>query len=75
MTQQEEQLLASLTLCDEIYQSTLSECLALETEYLRIVEQLPPQDRALLEHYIALCEELEYRRTDIALHTKMDSLG
>ena len=74
MTKQEAQLLAQLTRCDTIYQATLSKCLALESEYQRILASLPAKDRIILERYIALCEELDDRRTDIALHTKKDSL-
>ena len=34
-----------------------------EKEYLRIMEKLNEQDRQIMEYYILLCEELEYKRT------------
>ncbi len=74
MPSQEAALLVQLTRRDGVYQTLLADCLALETEYRRILEQLSPEDRTLLERYITLCEELEYRRTEIALQTRMDSL-
>lgn len=53
--------IAVLVQTDAEYHKLLSECKQLEPEYLRIVASLPEKDRALLDRYITLCEELEYR--------------
>lgn len=51
---------------DPIYQSLLAECAAAEAAYLAIVQTLSPEDRACVERYISLCEELDNRRAQIA---------
>lgn len=53
--------IAVLVQTDAEYQKLLSECKQLEPEHLRIVASLPEKDRTLLDRYITLCEELEYR--------------
>lgn len=53
--------IAMLVRHDAEYQKLLSECKKLEPEYQRIMASLPEKDRALLDRYITLCEELEYR--------------
>lgn len=53
--------IAMLVGYDTEYQEVLSECKKLEPEYQRIMASLPEQDRVLLDRYITLCEELEYR--------------
>ena len=55
-----------LTEKDPVYQDMLAQCEKAELEYLRIIQKLPEEDRRKLEHYICLCEELEYRRTCLA---------
>ena len=52
---------------DEIYQQLLVDCKAMERGYLRIISNLTDEDRERLERYIALGEELEHRRTWIAM--------
>ena len=75
MTLEQEKLLALHTRADAHYQSLLRQCGELESEYRRIMALLKPDDALALERYISLCEELEYRRTDIAMTIKMDSFG
>ena len=66
MTDFQEQLLIELTRRDVFYQQLLKECEELTPCYKRILHTLPEEDRQILEHYICLCEELEYRRTCLA---------
>ena len=75
MTYEQEKILAHLTHTDKQYQSLLSQCTALEAEYQRILDHLPTDDRAILERYIALCEEMDYRKLCIAIDIKKDTLG
>lgn len=51
---------------DPWYRELLEKCAALEEDYQRIFLSLPEADREKLDAYIALCEELEYRRMQIA---------
>ena len=60
---------------DEIYQQMLKEAESLEAEYERILHSLSEEDQIVLEKYISLSEEMEYRRTFLALVIKKDSLG
>ena len=75
MTQEQENMLVALTAADAEYQKLLGQCAALETEYERILGSLSQHDRETLERYIGLCEELEYRRTRIALEMNKAALG
>ena len=59
-------LVASLCKNDPIYQSLLQECATAEAEYLNAINNLSPKNRACIERYIALCDELDNRRTQIA---------
>ena len=52
---------------DAIYREMLAECEKLEEDFLRIKSQLPDEEQRLLEKYISLREELEYRRTVLAM--------
>ena len=63
-----EQQLQELLQCDPVYQNLLLECTALEIEYTRIKESLSEEKQILLDKYVTLCEELEYRRTYHAMH-------
>ena len=63
-----EQQLQKYLQCDPDYQRLLLACNALEKEYARIKEQLTKEDQILLDKYLTLCEELEYRRTYHAMH-------
>ena len=63
-----EQQLQELLQCDPVYQKLLLECNSLEVEYIRIKKQLTVEDQKLLDKYLALCEELEYRRTYHAMN-------
>lgn len=71
---QEERKLSILLMLDNEYQQLLQECKVLENEYIRIVGCLTEQDRDVLDRYIAVCEELEFRRCTLAAQIKSDSL-
>lgn len=51
---------------DSFYQNLLQQCQALAIDYVRIQKSLSQEDQEILEHYIALCEELEYQRSRMA---------
>lgn len=56
----------SLALKNDVwYQYLLQECAKAEVHYLRIRADLSETDQELLDHYISLCEELEYRRASL----------
>ena len=74
MTYEQKNLLSHLTHVDKQYQTLLMQCSELEAEYQRIIEHLTPDDRAILERYIALCEEMDYRKLSIAMGIKKDTL-
>ena len=63
-----EQQLQECLQSDPVYQNLLLECTALEIEYTRIKKNLTAEDQILLDKYLTLCEELEYRRTYHAMH-------
>jgi len=66
LSTKEEKLLEQMK-TDVIYQELLNQCLEAETRYQRLLTKLNANDQNDLEHYIALCEELEYRRASLAL--------
>ena len=54
---------------DTQYQELLDKCCALTEEYFRVLESLHPNDRACLQQYRDLCEDLEDRTVQlIAAH-------
>lgn len=67
MAFEQEQQLISRTRTDAEFQTLLQQCAALESEFLRIRNSLPEDSQGILDEYICLCEELEYRRTCLAL--------
>ena len=67
MTCEKELRLTEISKSDSIYQELLQRCQALESDYLRIKSGLSAEDQETLDRYISLCEELEYRRTCLAL--------
>lgn len=67
MIDRQEQKLLEATKNDPIYRQLLSQCRAPENDYIRISHQLSDADRDVLQRYISLCEELEYRRTCLAM--------
>ena len=67
MTDLQEQQLKIRISADPEYQSLLQQCIALEPEYLRIRNSLSVADQSLLEDYISLCEEMEYRKMQLAI--------
>ena len=68
ITEKLEEILTEAVRKDPLYGDLLSECLKLESDYVRIKDSLSQEDGEILERYIALCEELEYRRTCIAMN-------
>ena len=71
MNEQQEKQLNALAQEDEWYQQLLRECEKAEERYREILSGLSPSDKEAVENYIALCEEMEYRRTCLAI-TKMN---
>lgn len=51
---------------DPRYLRLAARCQKFEDEYCRILRSLSQEDQDILEEYIALCQELEYRRARIA---------
>ena len=66
MTYEQEQQLLALVRADSFYQQLLGDCIALEPRYQAIKDSLPEDQQEILDTYISLCEELEYRRTTLA---------
>ena len=58
--------IAELVRQDAFYQELLEQCEAMSSDYRRIRDGLPAEDRERLESYIAVCEELEYQRSRMA---------
>ena len=52
---------------DAHYQSLLRECAQLGEAYDRICQQLTEEDKEILEQYISVCENMEYRKLCLAL--------
>lgn len=48
---------------DEDFQALLAQRDGAEATFLQIIGALPEQDRLAVERYLALCEEVEHRRT------------
>jgi len=58
-------MLIEKTKTDEIYQKLLQECMEVEKVYNTI--SLSDEQREIVESYLSACEELEHRRTLLAL--------
>lgn len=52
---------------DPHYEALFQQNLELEKDYLRIMESLCPEDRDLMERYISVCENMEYRKVCLAI--------
>lgn len=52
---------------DAHYQTLLRQCEELGEEYDRILQTLCPEDRELLDRYISICENMEYRKVCLAI--------
>lgn len=70
MIYEQERRLTELTRGDAVYCDLLAQCEELEAVYHRIAAALPDTEREQLDRYITLCEELEYRRTCLALNMR-----
>ena len=68
ITEKQEEILTEAVRKDPLYGDLFADCLKLESDYVRIKDSLSQEDGEILERYIALCEELEYRRTCIAMN-------
>jgi hypothetical protein len=51
---------------DSLYLEMLRRCERKEVEYHRIMGKLSPIEKEQVDNYIAICEELEHRRTQLA---------
>lgn len=70
MTHAREQLLTQAVKNDSVYRNLLQKCLAVEPDYLRFRSTVSGEDQKILDRYISLCEELDHRRTCLALSLK-----
>lgn len=62
-----ESMLTERTKTDQIYQEFLQACIEAEKAYNGIAPALSAQAREVVERYLTACEELEHRRTMLAL--------
>lgn len=60
------EVVSRLSRRDEHHCGLLSRCQALEREYLQVLSRLPGEDRRVIEEYITLCEEMEFRKSQLA---------
>ena len=51
---------------DDFYQELRSECSAQEKSYQEILDQLNDAQQEQLERYISCCEDMEYRKAQLA---------
>lgn len=51
---------------DPEYKKMMAELAEAEEKYLKVREKLSPEDQEIIEHYIALCEDVEYQKTHTA---------
>ena len=51
---------------DEIYLELLAENRILEQEYVKLMERMGESEQEIVDSYIASCENLEFRLTQIA---------
>ena len=51
---------------DPFYQDLLDKCKVAESKYHDAVQPLSEPEQLSIENYIALCEELQYRMTQLA---------
>ena len=62
-----EQKLETLLRGDEVYQKLLEEYRRAEVQYNEVLENLSAEEREAFVRYISLGEELDHRRTALAL--------
>ena len=70
-----EHRLRQQLLTDPIYQKLLTDCASAESDYLRIRDSLSPDDRVILESYLALCEETDHRKLYLLLEIASPSFS
>ena len=68
MTEQQASQLQKAAKADPTYLELWKDCIALEEDFCRIRSTLSETDQDLLDRYIATCEEMEYRRTCLAMN-------
>ena len=66
-----EEMLNDCVKSDSVYQELLQQCSLAEKQYCEIISSLSPKDREALERYISLCEELDFRKTTLALELQL----
>lgn len=66
MNYAQEQNLVAMLQNDSHYQSLLCSLQDLSPDYEALKSSLLPENQELLDKYITLCEELEFRRTCLA---------
>jgi len=71
MLEELEILLIEKSESDDIYQSLLQACADAEAAYNTLIESLPASQREIIKCYLSACDELEHRRTMLALSMKV----
>jgi len=51
---------------DEPYRQLLDQCKKLEEYYCEITSKLSDEDKRIIDEYIAVCEDMQYRMTQLA---------
>ncbi len=67
MIEKQMAIIQKMVNSDPHYQQLLKESHSLGEEYTRICTMLPCADRDLLDQYISVCENMEYRKLCLAL--------
>ena len=67
MMEELEYILTEKVKADMIYHELLQACVEAETVYNEMVKTLPAEKRDVIERYLSACDELEHRRTMLAL--------
>ena len=57
---------AEIARTDKHYQDLLAECRRLEAGFCAVMDRLSEAERRLVEEYVAICEDLQYRETQLA---------
>ena len=59
-------LLQNLVKCDPVYQELIQYSAEKRKRYEEIVKRLSPEESEAVEDYIASCEDLEFRKAQLA---------
>ena len=63
--------LIKLAKLDDCYQELLTHCYLLEEQYCKIIANLSEDDRSAIDEYIAVCEDMQCRMTQLAYRLGM----